>query len=95
MKFPDLFIQWILMLHEGATTSFLLNFLTQPIKLLFSIRQGDPLSILLYIIYLEPLLLMISKKTVGPKMSSFVQKDEDYCDDFNFIFECDQDLLLI
>ena len=38
---------------------------------------------------------MIRKKTVGLKMSTFVQKDEDYCDDLNFISECDQDLLVI
>ena len=50
MKFPADFIKWMLMLHEGATTSFLLSFLTNPIKVLFSIRQGDPLSMLLYIV---------------------------------------------
>ena len=50
MKFPDKFIGWMKMLHEGATTRFLLNFLTDPINVLFSTRQGDPLSMLLYII---------------------------------------------
>ena len=50
MEFPHDFVRWILMLHEGATTRFILGFLTNPIKVLFSIRQGDPLSMLLYII---------------------------------------------
>ena len=95
MKFPDIFIRWVLMLHEGATTSFLLSFLTQPIKVLFSIRQGDPLSMLLYIIYIEPLLLMIHRKTAGLKFASFVQKDEDYCDDLNFLSESEADLIKI
>ena len=96
MKFPAIFIQWILMLHEGATTCFLLNFLTKPIKVLFSIRQGDPLSMLLYIIYLEPLLLMIERKTRGLSLSSvFTQKDEAYCDDLNFLSESENDLLII
>ena len=95
MSFPDQFIQWILMLHQGATTCFLLNFLTNPIKIFFSIRQGDPLSMLLYIIYIEPLLLMIRRKTLGLPMSSFVQNDEDYCDDLNLISESEEDLLVI
>ena len=95
MKFPAVFIQWIEMLHKDATTSFLLNFLTKPMKVLFSIRQGDPLSMLLYIIYIEPLLLMIARSTKGLSMSSFVQKDEDYCDDLNFLSESESDLILI
>ena len=95
MKFPDKFIGWILMLHEGATTRFLLNFLTDPIKVLFSIRQGDPLSMLLYIIYIEPLLLMINKHTKGLCISNVVQRDEDYCDDINFVSEMEDDLVII
>ena len=95
MGFPDKFISWVLMLHEGATTCFLLNFLTNPIKVLFSIRQGDPLSMLLYIIYIEPLLLMINKLTKGLFVSTLVQKDEDYCDDLNFLSEHESDLLVI
>jgi hypothetical protein len=95
MKFPDIFILWVQMLHEGATTCFLLSFLTQPMKVLFSIRQGDPLSMLLYIIYIEPLLLKISRMTMGLRVSSFVQKDDDYCDDLNFLSESIDDLLVI
>ena len=95
MEFPDKFISWIMMLHEGATTRFLLNFLTNPIRVIFSIRQGDPLSMILYIIYIEPLLLMINKMTKGLFVSSLTQKDEDYCDDLNFLSESEADLLII
>ena len=69
MEFPTTFVNWILMLHEGATTRFILRFLTDPIKVLFSIRQGDPLSMLLYIIYIEPLLMMMRRKTRGLTLS--------------------------
>ena len=65
MKFPQIFIQWVLMLHKGATTCFLLSFLTQPIEVLFSIRQGYPLSMLIYIIYIEK---------NRSQMSSFIKK---------------------
>ena len=95
MGFPDKFIGWMRMLHEGATTCFLLNFLSNPIQVIFSIRQGDPLSMLLYIIYIEPLLIMINKLTKGLFVSTLVQKDEDYCDDLNFLSEHVAGLVII
>ena len=95
MQYTISFIQWIQMLHKLHSTCFLLNFLTQPMKVVFSIRQGDPLSMLLYIIYIEPLLLMIKRRIRGLSMSSFVQKDDDYCDDLNFSSESDDYLVII
>ena len=77
MDFPATFVDWVLMLHEGATTRFILKFLTDPIKVLFSIRQGDPLSMLLYIIYIDPLLMMIKKMTKSLSVSFVEQRDED------------------
>jgi hypothetical protein len=50
---------------------------------------------ILYIIYIEPLLLMINKKTQGLRISSFIQKDDDYCDDLNFLSESENDLVII
>ena len=95
MNFPDKFVRWVLMLHEGATTRFILNFLTDPIAVLFSIRQGDPLSMILYIIYIEPLLMMIKRMTVGLSVSLVSQRDEDFCDDVNFLGEKISDLIII
>ena len=95
MDFPEQFVKWILMMHEGATTRFILDILTDPISVLFSIRQGDPLSMLLYIIYIEPLLMMIKRMTKGLAVSSVKQQDEDYCDDINFVGENIADLLVI
>ena len=95
MNFPVKFVEWVLMLHEGASTRFILNFLTKPIKVLFSIRQGDPLSMLLYIIYIEPLLMMIDRMTKGLSVSFVSQKDEDFCDDVNFLGESISDLVII
>ena len=84
------------MLHEGATTRFILGFLTNPINVLFSIRQGDPLSMLLYIIYIEPLLMMIRRMTRGLAVSAVIQQqDEDYCEDVNFVGEHLGDLIVI
>ena len=95
MNFPERFVKWILMLHEGATTRFILNFLTNPIQVLFSIRQGDPLKMILYIIYIEPLLMMIKRMTRGLNVSFVSQRDDDFCDDVNFVGEKLSDLLII
>ena len=48
MNFSPKFCKWIEMLHEGAQTKFLLKSLTEAIQVCFSIRQGDPLSMILY-----------------------------------------------
>ena len=95
MQFPGKFVKWIIMLHDGATTRFILNFLTDPIQVLFSIRQGDPLSMILYIIYIEPLLMMIKRMTRGLNVSFISQRDEDFCDDVNFLGEKISDLIII
>ena len=85
MNFGAAFISWIYMLHQGAKTRFLLGFLTRAIWVRFSIRQGDPLSMILYIIYVEPLLMALEKSLSGLKLSSVQQTLEAYCDDINVI----------
>ena len=65
MGFGDKFVSWVVMLHEGASTQFILNFLTDPINIMISVRQGDPLAMVLFILYIEPLLMMIRRKTGG------------------------------
>ena len=71
------------MLHAGAKTTFILEFLTSSISVHFSIRQGDPLAMLLYIIYIEPLLLYLERHAVGLKIGVISQCVDAYCDDVN------------
>ena len=73
------------MLHEGARTRFIISGLTRFIRLLFSIRQGDPIAMLLYIIYIEPLLLALEKRMTGIKVAGIGKSLEAYCDDINVI----------
>ena len=68
MNFGTVFTSWISMLHEGAMTRFIISGLTRAIRLLFSIRQGDPIAMLLYIIYVEPLLQALEKRMTGLKV---------------------------
>ena len=65
MGFGDKFIAWVKMLHEGASTRFILNFLTDPLSIMISVRQGDPLAMCLFLVFIEPLLMMIRKTTKG------------------------------
>ena len=71
----------------------------QPTSIQLSLSQAkaDP-SIAwarLYIIYIEPLLMMMRRMTKGLAVSLVQQRDEDYCDDVNFIGERESDLIVI
>ena len=65
MNFGESFIKWIRMFHCDITTCFILSKLSRPIDLIFSIRQGDPIAMILYIIFVEPLLLHLEAKVGG------------------------------
>ena len=49
MNLSGVFSDWIRMLLHGARTRFILDFLTNSIEINFSVRQGDLLAILLYV----------------------------------------------
>ena len=68
---------------RGAKTSFIISGLTRAIRLLFSIRQGDPIAMLLYIIYIEPLLLALERRMTGLRVTGIGKSLEAYCDDIN------------
>jgi len=55
-----------------------MNKLTAEVSLSFSIIQGDPIAMQLYIFYMEPFLLRLEEITLGVKITDFSQKDEDY-----------------
>ena len=81
------------MLHEGAKTRFILCFLTDTIDVNFSIRQGDPLAMLLYIIYVEPLLIVLEKSLTGLRLPNVQEVLESYCDDLNVMTDDPDDFL--
>ena len=71
------------MLHRGARTRCILDFLTKDIEVSFSVRQGDPITMFLYVIYVEPFLLMLEKKLRGLMVGNIRQILEAFCDDIN------------
>ena len=92
MNFSPTFISWIKMLHEGAQTKFILSELTESILVSFSIRQGDPLSMILFILYIEPFLLHLGRTLTGVLVSGVPQVVEAFCDDVNVTTEDLDDL---
>lgn len=95
MKFKKNFLFWIKSIHKNISTSFLLNNISEAIDILFSLRQGDSLSMALFIILIEPLLLKISKVLKGIKVGKVVQKEEGYVDDVGGVSTDPNDLLLV
>ena len=83
------------MLHLGARTRFILGSLTRSIRVSFSIRQGDPLSMLLYIVYIEPLLIYIEQRIVGLSFSTIQPGLDAYCDDINIMSKNARDLVVV
>ncbi len=49
---------------------------------------------LLYLIYVEPLLVYLGLKLKGLKISNFKETDNDYCDDIEIVVEKLEDLMV-
>ena len=48
---------------------------------------------LLYLIYIEPLLVKLGNELQGLHFPNFPEVDEDYCDDVELLIESDEDLI--
>ena len=95
MNFCDTFCGWVKMLHQGARTRFILDFLTKDIAVSFSVRQGDPLSMFLYVIYVEPFLVMLEKNLRGLMVGNIRQVLEAFCDDINIFVQDENDMAVL
>ena len=94
MGFPDTFRRWIKMLHHEATTCLVLpNGLSRSLMVMFSLRQGDPLSMNLYSLQQEPLLRMLRATLTGLVITNFRLVDKSYCDDVETMSSDVQDLV--
>ena len=107
MDIPKTLFSWVLLLHKDADTSLLLNFITKPILLTFSIRQGDIISMVLFLLYVEPLLLQLQQvfpwflfqarglRSLESPFFSFQDSQESYVDDVDRICTSDEDFIRI
>ena len=96
------------MLHSGAKTKLILTSLTDAFDVDFSVRQGDCISMILYIIYIEPLLLCIQAAIDGfplvaplrdqqatDLVTGAVEKQEAFVDDQSIIVTDDNDFFVV
>ena len=108
MKFDPVFISWILLCHAGAKTRLLLDPISDPIAVDSSVRQGDPVAMVCFILYMEPVLLQIEDVISGFRLSAPVvggspelpvvavsEKEESFVDDVECVVTCDQDFIEI
>ena len=82
-----------------------MDFLTDPISITFSVRQGDPLSMVLFLLYIEPLALRLQEMLGGYVLRGALghggpvvpcgpaEEAEDYVDDLEGIITSDQDMI--
>ena len=94
MNFGEKFVRLMEDSHKNITTRLILNSLSEEIMLTFSFRQGDPISMILYLIYVEPLLVKLGELLQGFHMANFNEVDNDFCDDVELMIEDENDLIL-
>lgn len=91
MRFPEQFISWVKLLYKGIGSRFVVNgILTKAVDLHCGVRQGCPLSALLYVICIEPLAQILrSDKGINgleiPGSGGQTTKCVLYMDDINIL----------
>lgn len=95
MGFGDVFVEWVKVLHSGNSTRFLLQQPSVSVPISFSVRQGDPIALVLYLFVMEPLLLRIRKLLPGLVVGGVRLVDFAYVDDENVVVTSDRDFLVV
>ena len=91
MGFPERFIAWVGLLYRDITSKFIVNgHLTNAVNICCGVRQGCPLSALLYVICIEPLAQLLRRDQringVGvPGSGGLATKCTVYMDDINIL----------
>jgi len=94
MEYPETFIEMLRSLYQ--VTNIKINFgaeETGKIKGNISLRQGCPLSMLLFDIYIEPLINRLEKEMIGLPILDQRIKITAFVDDVNLFVQSDNDIL--
>ena len=90
--FPRVLIDCVKNLYSIASSRVLVNgFLTDQFNIKRSVRQGCPLSMVLFVLYLEPLVRNIAENLQGFWVYDKFIKVIVFADDFNVIVRSDQE----
>lgn len=84
--FPQCFVTCIRNLYKRSSSKILFNgFLTRNISVRSSVRQGCPLSMSLFVLYIEPLIRMLYDNVQGVLIDNSFIKVIVYADDINIL----------
>lgn len=90
--FPENFIACLQKLYKNATSKVLFNgFFTDSFQIQSSVRQGCPLSMALFCLYIEPLIRMLYACVDGCLISNCFVKVIAYADDINMLIRNDHE----
>lgn len=87
MHIGDAFINWVKLLHKSGRMSLMLNRWMQPeFEPTRGVKQGDPLSPLLFLLSLEPLCNLLRRNTsLGLRVGSRYVTGAYFADDSTLI----------
>jgi hypothetical protein len=78
-----------------AAASFLLHEVSPVLAILFSIRQGDPLAALLFVIYLEPFLVRLEAVLSGLRVANIREASFGHMDNVQVLGDDLQDIVRV
>merc|ERR1712240_363037 len=91
MKFPEFIIKWIETLYTDIQSVVLVNgYFTKSFYIKRGVRQGCPLSMLLFIIFQNPLYIALEEKVKPMKVNSKNVVQKGYADDTNIFVDNDE-----
>ena len=92
MGYPQLIIQWVKVLYSEASAGILNGeAIAGNIYSLSALRQGCPLSMYLYVIYIEPLLSLLQKQLIGIYLLNTRIALRALVDDLAIFISCEED----
>ena len=95
MGYPATFIHWLKVMYSVADMSILNGSrVAGDVTGVQSVRQGCPLSVHLYVLYVEPLLVQLTRKINGFNFHGQRLQVRAYVDDITIFTSCDRDVAL-
>jgi hypothetical protein len=87
--------RWVRLLHRSTSAAFMLHSLSPALLITFSICQGYPLAMLLFVIHIQPLLMRFQRVMAGLSIGVIRETALGYVDDVAALSSTLDDLTVI